>query len=278
MIPLKRDRACDKIPKNFRGRTPIDRLVDLMKVQRQIKKGAVKKHKFDSKWSETKKQLQAETGGKCAYCEATTTESMHGDVEHYRPKSEYWWLAYVYDNYLASCQLCNQKYKKAAFTVAPGSVRMKAPRIRTNTTDARIKTLAEKSIPDPLVVEAVREFEDSHRKERPLILNPYIDDPTRFFAWEVIEGISEVRLVPNADNPDAPAYVEAADSLLGLNRDELLQRRYAIYSTYKLLAEVRDTVGVPPHLRERAAVQIAEMFTDASKPYAGMIRFFENSE
>jgi len=42
--------------------------------------------------------------GKCAFCEQNQ-EVMH--VEHYRPKSAYYWLAYSWDNLLASCQTCN---------------------------------------------------------------------------------------------------------------------------------------------------------------------------
>lgn len=41
----------------------------------------------------------------------------YGDGEHYRPKSTYWWLAYNYDNYLASCTLCNQRFKEAKFPI-----------------------------------------------------------------------------------------------------------------------------------------------------------------
>ena len=41
----------------------------------------------------------------------------YGDVEHFRPKSKYWWLAYCYENYLYSCQMCNQRYKKAEFPI-----------------------------------------------------------------------------------------------------------------------------------------------------------------
>lgn len=276
MIRLKRDRSASKIPRSFRGDKPVERLIELMEVQREIKRGNVAKHSFSSKWGVAKEQLQAETHGKCAYCEATTTESMHGDVEHYRPKSKYWWLAYVYDNYLASCQLCNQAHKSDNFEVAANSVTMKAPSIRRNTTDSRIATLAKTAIPDPLDAPAVGKFENAHRSERPLILNPYIDDPDEVFAWKAIDGIREVWLVPKAGNPDASAYVDAADRLLGLNREELRERRYAVYSNYKLFAKIRDDTALPPPLRTQAAQQITSNFTNAASPYAGMIRYFDS--
>jgi len=42
---------------------------------------------------------------KCAYCEQRI-EGYH--VEHYRPKSIYYWLAYSWDNLLFCCSRCNQ--------------------------------------------------------------------------------------------------------------------------------------------------------------------------
>ena len=68
-------------------------------------------------WRRAKAHLKAETHGKCAYCESSTSTVAYGDVEHFRPKSVYWWLAYCYDNFSYSCQLCNQLYKKATFRV-----------------------------------------------------------------------------------------------------------------------------------------------------------------
>ena len=37
-------------------------------------------------------------------------------VEHYRPKSKYYWLAYSWDNLLLSCAMCNQA-KKVSFKI-----------------------------------------------------------------------------------------------------------------------------------------------------------------
>ncbi|MFK5975248.1 MAG: TIGR02646 family protein [Sulfurovum sp.] len=44
---------------------------------------------------------------KCAYCEKDIKdEDKH--IEHYRPKSRYYWLAYSWDNLLFSCGQCNR--------------------------------------------------------------------------------------------------------------------------------------------------------------------------
>lgn len=42
---------------------------------------------------------------KCAYCEQKV-EQYH--VEHYRPKKEYYWLAFSWDNLIMACSFCNE--------------------------------------------------------------------------------------------------------------------------------------------------------------------------
>lgn len=282
MIKLKRVRTKKAIPRDFRGKAPVDRLIDLMKDERDVQKGVRKKHNFPSKWGGTKEQLQAETHGKCAYCEANTTATMYGDVEHYRPKSVYWWLAYVYDNYLASCQLCNQKFKKAYFRVAEGKMRLAAPKITATTTDEEIEELAKTAIPDPLDEEAVTAHEALHLAERPLILNPYIDDPADFFAWKVQKLTAdgkkgEVELVPVEGNPHAKDVVKAAEDLLGLNRTDHKTERYEVYRMYSTNKMSVALLADRPELSD--LLERSQEMIDAAKAddarYAGMIRYFE---
>ncbi len=102
MIPLERVRSKQAIPPSFRGKLRVNKALTLLPAP-----GAARA--FDSKhWKKAKAQLKVETHGKCAYCEAPTSTVAYGDVEHFRPKSVYWWLAYCYDNYLFSCQICSR--------------------------------------------------------------------------------------------------------------------------------------------------------------------------
>ena len=78
-------------------------------------------------WKPGKRQLRAESAGKCSYCEGPTEVVAHGDVEHFRPKKVYWWLAYCYDNHLFACQICNQVHKSDRFPVF--GIRMRPPRL-----------------------------------------------------------------------------------------------------------------------------------------------------
>lgn len=57
------------------------------------------------KYSDTKDKLKRIYESKCAFCE-NKVEQFH--VEHYRPKSIYYWLAFSWDNLLLACPTCNQ--------------------------------------------------------------------------------------------------------------------------------------------------------------------------
>lgn len=54
-----------------------------------------------------KKVLQADTHGKCAYCESKVTHVYYGDVEHILPKSLFPQLAFAWENLTFACAKCN---------------------------------------------------------------------------------------------------------------------------------------------------------------------------
>ena len=55
----------------------------------------------------------------CAYCDRELPGTDRGDVDHFRPKNIYWWLAYQFDNYLLACSACNSSYKIKRFPILP---------------------------------------------------------------------------------------------------------------------------------------------------------------
>lgn len=57
---------------------------------------------------------------KCCYCEKPEEQAKYRDVEHYRPKSLYWWLAWTWENLLFSCVECNREYKANQFPRVAG--------------------------------------------------------------------------------------------------------------------------------------------------------------
>lgn len=62
--------------------------------------------KYDSRYkmADIKTALRAIYHHKCAFCEQKVERF---DVEHFRPKSVYYWLAYSWDNLLLACPTCN---------------------------------------------------------------------------------------------------------------------------------------------------------------------------
>lgn len=63
-------------------------------------------------------------GISCAYCQGELTESDRGDVDHFRPKAIYWWLAYEFSNYFLSCRRCNSIRKGKRFPLANGEAHL----------------------------------------------------------------------------------------------------------------------------------------------------------
>ena len=76
---------------------------------------------FDDGYKTVKGDLQQRQYFKCCYCEQIQVP-IHNDVEHYRPWSRYWWLAWNWDNLLFACRACNQTGGKLdGFPLSPGS-------------------------------------------------------------------------------------------------------------------------------------------------------------
>jgi hypothetical protein len=222
-------------------------------------------------WKESKPQLKVEAYGKCAYCEAFTASVVYGDVEHYRPKSVYWWLAYCYDNYLFACAICNQQYKRAYFPVFGEA--WQAPDVQSELSPEEEQALADGLTPDPL-------SEDDHMAryvrqsvaEIAGLVNPYESDPEPLFAWDADPVLKEVTLTPRSGDPLSQRAVESAEAYYGLNREELCRLRW---KTYEQLDTFRQVLAaeLPKALHAQVRAQVSRML-DASAQFAGMSRFF----
>lgn len=284
MIRLTRTRSEAAIHQNFRQAKKRVFEEELLRNQRRIRRGEIAKHTFNSsRWKPAKNQLLAETGGKCAYCEAPISAVAFGDVEHYRPKSSYWWLAYCYDNYLVACQLCNQKFKRNAFPVQ--NRKMRGPVIRRNTTDAFIASKAGTITPDPLNQNEVNDFIYQHQQERPLLLNPYFDEPTQYFAWRADDVLREVEITPNSENFQIEVIVNtenaevepiavASIAYYGLNRTELKTQRYNTYYKYCVFRTTLESDRLSPETQSQIRNTIERMKAPGAE-FAGMISYFD---
>ena len=284
MIPLTRIRMENAIHHNFYGETKKRLEQELLLEERRVKRGKAKKHNFKSScWKSAKEQLFAETGGKCAYCEDSILAGAYGDVEHYRPKSIYWWLAYCYDNYLAACEICNQRFKRDNFPIQ--NERMLGPAIHANTTDEIIASQTGAIAPNPLNEDEVNDFIHLHQEERPLLINPYFDDPAEYFAWCADEDVkeveitanserSQVEIVVNTENPDVESIAAASIQYYGLNRKKLKDDRYFIYNIYNGYRQILEYDNIPLEV-QRVSKNAIEGMKSPGAPFAGMIRYFD---
>lgn len=112
---------------------------------------------------------------KCCYCEAKVGATSHRNVEHYRPKGAvkqsvasnkehpgYYWLAYDWDNLLMSCTVCNNN-KNTLFPLEDEATR-------------------------------ARNHHDNIEAEKPLFINPAIDDPREHIIFHREEPIPVTEL------------------------------------------------------------------------------------
>jgi uncharacterized protein (TIGR02646 family) len=153
--------------------------------------------------------LYAMHGRACAYCGIEFHRSDSGDVEHFRPKTLYPYLAYRFDNYLLSCLYCNRRRKGDRFPLAGAAT----------------------------PVTAQRQLEGEPR----LLIDPSID-PVE--GWLTFDWTSQdIPMVVAAGSPDSPLSADAAArvretiAFFWLNRSrELLRERL------ELLGDILDAI------------------------------------
>lgn len=120
---------------------------------------------------------------KCAYCEGKYCAGYASHVEHYRPKLEvtenrakiqhpgYFWLSYEWYNLLLACSYCNSRHsstvdgKKSSHPGKLNDFRVRGARI---------------SEPEP----SCANWRDALLEEKPLLLNPYEDDPSEHIVFD----------------------------------------------------------------------------------------------
>lgn len=127
--------------------------------------------------------LRAAQRFKCAWCERWVEERFE-DVEHYRPKSIYWWLTWEWTNLLFSCSECNRSWKRDQFPLREPGTRLRA----------------EQAPPG---------------SERPFLLDPAGDCPMDHIQFRPVAG----RWIPLARQGSPRGH--ATITLLGLHRDSL---------------------------------------------------------
>lgn len=222
--------------------------------------------------------------GKCAYCESPYVATQPADIEHWRPKGSvegagkrrirpgYYWLAACWRNLLPSCIDCNRR----RYHEIPGA---KGAKILLGKQDAF--PLFEKS------PRAARPGMEKH--ERPLLLHPCEDEPSRFLAFPPWDPDKDddarglVRPKPRVA-ADARRRAETSIQVYGLNREGLVfarKRRFLeIIAQIRRVEEAAERVrGARGAERRKRETTIYEREMDClldlqadSSPYALMSR------
>lgn len=274
MIRLTRVRTTVHVPKSLRGASRTDKVMVLL-LNRQA--GG----RFDSTfwkkkgyWKAAKRQLKREANGKCSYCESPASAVTHCDVEHFRPKSKYWWLAYCYDNLLYVCQICNEAFKGDAFPVLGRALSM--PKVQKTMGHDALRRLADRVCPDPVTngaVAALADFTARCRAELPQLVNPYCDSPCEIIAYRADEVLKEVWAEANGKSKEAQARFRHVEELYGLNREELREWRWRL--VYKHLVRYKQILAgrLSAAARHATCATVREMMR-GEEAYAGMVRYF----
>lgn len=270
MIPLVRGRTATAIPKDFVGGKLTTKHVDLLERYFAAQVSGAPMKFVSSKWKSAKAKVRADSAKKCAYCEAPTSVVAHGDVEHFRPKALYWWLAYDFDNYLFSCQICNQIYKSDDFPVQGARLAAPAMPAAMPATEAAVLALA-----GQLAIDATTSTDDLVRQrlaaEDADLVHPYFEDPAEIFSYEADDSNEEVWVRPGV-HPKSQRAHAASENYLGINREDLRRARYAHYSTIAVLNLVLSG-NLSEKMRERIERELSRL-SAAKAPFAGMTRYF----
>lgn len=195
------------------------------------------------KADDVRSQLMADQYNKCAYCECNITKR-YNDVEHYRPKSTYFWLGHEWDNLLYSCDLCNRTYKNTQFPLDNEAARVSSP--------------------------------GSVSGESPLIINPTKVDPSshiKFNRYMMVpltkEGQKTIEIFHLNDRNERPELIDGREQLFDKYKDELIK----IASAQKIL----KYPGLPQSAIDEANKIIAlcnitiNKYKSPSEAYSGML-------
>lgn len=167
MIKIDRPKSVPAVLRN-EGAVETARNVQKVRADLGAYRSGAKKLEFDREiygHASVKRVMIRAQRSKCAFCESEFRVVSFGDMEHFRPKGGfrqrsrgtlrrpgYYWLAYAWENILASCEICNRRFKRNHFPLEKGSCRVRGPA-------------------------------GDCSKERVLLIDPAAEDPDRCLVW-----------------------------------------------------------------------------------------------
>jgi len=203
--------------------------------------GTLRSSDFESFWNspDVREALYEMQNHKCSYCERLRDARRESDIDHFRPKAHYWWLAYEWKNLLFTCRKCNQEHKKDQFPIRDEAVRANGP-------------------------DCDLDLEES------LLLDPCKDDPELFLKWDwwTIFAGNSLALVDHRDERGRTTV-----ATLGLNSGELPPERGRIVLRIDaLITKYRAGVYFGNNMLINAAVDDIERELAPDQEFIGLKR------
>ena len=165
-------------------------LIQNSKLQAKFEKK--KRSDFPGRWSVFKAHFLKFTKHKCPICSADIQRYSH--IDHFRPKNEYWWLSYEYENYQILCSDCNSAYKGVKFPLLDDNKKV------TLQTFTKISEIDE--------------------VEKPLLINPFTDNAIEYFVIQIYQKLNIVKIVPKNTNTVSYEYKKADTTIKTYNLDD----------------------------------------------------------
>jgi uncharacterized protein (TIGR02646 family) len=100
---------------NFAKNHAMKKIFRLLRLHQTNNKIVNEDYKNHNVWKDLKNVFWKKQGKRCAICEKELNEINSYDVEHYIPKTEFWWFAYHTINYYVACGTCNRTEKSNHF-------------------------------------------------------------------------------------------------------------------------------------------------------------------
>ncbi len=158
--------------------------------------------------------------GKCCYCETYISGT---EIEHYRPKNKYYWLAYSWDNVMPICSQCNRN-KGLTFKISGNEHKIDS----INSVESAQNTI-----------------NLYNEKEKPILVNPETDkigDDTFIFEEDGFIISNDKRFSESI-------------TALKLNRYELLEHRKRHFDNLKVkIAEIDKDFSINDKTSEHKKV------------------------
>jgi len=198
--------------------------------------------KFDQRFKqrETKVRLKRNYYKKCAFCEqkvfdgvGTTLSDDTSTIEHYRPKSIYYWLAYSWDNLLWCCRRCNQN---------------KDNHFRISSTKIEYNGIFLQNIHNSVM--------GYNSSEKPCMIHPELEDVK-----------SELLFATNGHVKSDDVRVQYTITTCGIDRDDLNEKRK------KILDELKKKINAKKSVNDSYDDILKDFVSDMKNKYNEFIAF-----